>query len=798
MPRLFSHRKLNKMSNKHIDWDEEFDFETKPSENKNMLRFVQQLLSNWYWFVICGLVGLSIAYMYLRYSIPQYKIHAKLLVSDDKKGGGMLSSSALGDLSSLMGAKNSVDNEVEVLKTGDLMRQMVLQEKAYIQYYKIGRIHNVPMVESPFTAVLLSKVDSVVEPVSFDIQVLQPNILQLSNNDTTFQVRLGQAFSFSPTNRLQIIANGMYPNTKSDEFGFVLRPIRDAVEDYGKALTVDVTNKNVSTIDMTLEHALPKSGEQELTTLINKYVELNLHDKNVIADSTLSFINTRLKKITEELSGVEDRISGYKKRNQLADISEQGKVLIESSADYTKKLAEVEMQLAAVDAVASYLKDARHPRVVPSSVFPQDIGFNALVQRYNELVLQRERLLLANTEDNPLVQNINTQIAGVRQDMISNVNSMRRQLELAKQGQQSLSNSVNSQINQVPTIERGYIDLSRLQQIKQAQYIFLQEKWEETAIGRTANVSNSKVIDSPKAEKKPFSPKNKMVYILGLLLGLALPLILLYLRNLFNVRIQGIDDIESLSRLPILGMIAHSDDKQQVVVTKTSRSPIAEQFRAMRTNLEFALKGGKRILFTSSMSGEGKSFVALNLAVTLALLDKKVLLMELDLRKPSVTSKLGLVAGKGFSHYIVRPDMRIDDIVMASGSHENVHLIQAGAIPPNPTELLIHPRAQQLMDELSQRYDYILMDAPPVGVVTDAQLLSRYADCCLYLVRQGFTYKEQLRIPNELVSTSKIEQVQLIVNDIKATGGYYNYGYGYGDYGQEGKKRVWWKFWKRK
>src|SRR5690606_6175464 len=294
----------------------------------------------------------------------------------------------------------------------------------------------------------------------------------------------------------------------------------------------------------------------------------------------------------------------------------------------------------------------------------------------------------------------------VREDMIANVASTKRQLELARQSQQQLANNVTSQITQVSTIERGYIDLARLQQIKQAQYIFLQEKWEETAIGRTANVSNSKVIDTPKAAKEPISPKRKMIYALGLVLGMVFPLIIIYLRDLLNVRIQSIEDIESRNSLPTLGMIAHSDEKEQVVVSKTSRSPIAEQFRAMRTNLEFALNGGKRILFTSSMSGEGKSYVALNLAVSLAILDKKVLLMELDLRKPSVTAKLGLPAGKGFSHYIVRSEMQVEEILMPSGVHENVDLVQAGAIPPNPAELLIHPRAAELMAMLAERYDY--------------------------------------------------------------------------------------------
>src|SRR5690606_8224629 len=446
-----------------------------------------------------------------------------------------------------------------------------------------------------------------------------------------------------------------------------IAPLRAVTASFSSGLSVEVTNKNVSTIDLTLEHTSPRRGEQLLKTFISKYVELNLHDKNVIADSTLSFINARLSKITQELAGVEDRISGYKKSAELADISEQSRILLRNSADFTRNLAEVETQLAALDVISAYLKDNNNPRVVPSAVIPQDIAFNTLINRYNELVLQRGRLLLANTEDNPLVQNLNGQIANVRQDMIATVASSRVQLELPKQSQQGLADQVTSQISRVHTIERAYIDLARLQQIKQAQYIFLQEKWEETAIGRTANVSNSKIIDSPKAEAYPFSPKRKMMYVVGIVLGLGFPFCLIYLKDLLNVRVQSVEDINRKNKLPMLGAIARSEDKAQVVVSRPSRSPIAEQFRAMRTNLEFALNGGKRILFTSSMSGEGKSYVALNLAVSLALLDKKVLLMELDLRKPSVTAKLGLPAGKGFSHYIVREEMQVEEIIMPSG-----------------------------------------------------------------------------------------------------------------------------------
>lgn len=783
------------MGNRNTEWDDEFV--EKKTDNKDLLRFIGRILSNWYWFVLCGFIGLVLSFLYVRYTIPTYRVNAKLLVSDDKKGG-LMGMSALADLSGMMGVKSSVDNEVEILKTADLMSEMVRAEEAYINYYKVGNVHDIPVLNAPFYIKVLSNSDSIAGQGRFDVKSVQNNRFQLSNADTTFQVTSGEAFYLPNIGKLSLIASTLEENSKKESFGFNISPVNKIVAGFMEALTVEVTNKNVSTIDLTFLHVLPKRGELLLGSLIDRYVDRNLHDKNVVMDSTLSFINQRLRKITDELAGVEDRISGYKQATKLADISEQSKILLQSSDAYIKGLAEVETQLAMLDAVSNYLKDGKNPRVVPSAVIPQDVSFNALVTRYNDLVLQRERLLMGNTEENPLVQNATAQIAGLREDMVNNVAGTRRQLELTKNNQNKLANRVNSQIQQVPTIERGYIDLARLQQIKQAQYVFLQEKWEENAIARTANVSNSKLIDSPKTEEKPVAPKKKMILAFGLILGLAIPFAIIYLRDLLNVKVENLTDVKNASNLPVLGMISHSDVNEQVVVTKTSRSAIAEQFRAMRTNLEFALNGGKTILFTSSMSGEGKSYVALNLAVSLALLDKKVLIMELDLRKPSITAKLGLAQGKGFSHYIVRPEMPVQDIIIPSGVHEHVHLVQAGAIPPNPAELLVSERANSLMKELKESYDYIIIDAPPVGLVTDAQLLSRYADACLYLVRQGFTYKEQLHIPTDLVAHNKINNIQLVINDVVAKGGYYGnygygYGYGYGDYENKEAKVSWFK-----
>lgn len=783
---------------KNIDWEDELTFEEPKADNKDLLLFIGRIISNWYWFALCALLCLLLSLLYLRYTSPAYMIKAKLLVSDDKKGG-MMEPSALLDIGSLMGVKNSVDNEVEVLRTEDLMREVVLAERAHIAYFHAGQLHNVPAMAAPFTVTLISSPDSIRDGLVLKVRHLPTGGLELSNKDTLFKTTYGQAVLLP-----RIGTVSLHPNpsiqTADGDYGFSIVPIRAAVTMLSEAFSVEVTNKNVSTIDLSLVHPLPKRGEQYLQTLIKKYVELNLHDKNAVADSTLSFISDRLRVVTAELAGVENRISGYKKNTKLADISEQSKIMLQTSSSYSKSLAETETQLAVLDAMASYLNEAKSPRVVPSSIIPQDITFNTLIPRYNELVMQRDRLLLGNTEHNPIVKNVDAQLSSLRADMIINVKNTRQQLDLSLQKQQQMNSELSGQLARVPTIERGYIDLARMQQIKQAQYLFLQQKWDETAIGRTANVANSKVIDSPKADELPIAPKKKLIYVLGLFVGLLIPLVIFYLKDMLNVRVRSVEDITAKTGLPILGGIAHSEEQEQVVVTKSSRSPITEQFRAMRTNLEFILQGGKTILFTSSMSGEGKSYVALNLAVTLALLNKRVVLLEMDLRKPSITSKLGLKSNKGFSHFMVRPEMEVDEIISPSGGHELVDLIQAGVIPPNPAELLVLPRMQLLMDTLKERYDYILMDAPPVGLVTDAQLLNRYADLCLYIVRQDFTLKEQLFIPTDLDRKGKIKPIQLVVNDMKARGTYdrgYGYGYGYGDYGQE-QKSAKWKFWKKK
>jgi capsular exopolysaccharide synthesis family protein len=404
--------------------------------------------------------------------------------------------------------------------------------------------------------------------------------------------------------------------------------------------------------------------------------------------------------------------------------------------------------------------------------------------------MEKEKKSLSQTEDNPYMQNLNAQIAGARADMLSSLRSLRKTLLISRSRLQSHSSMIAGQVKNVPAVERTYLDLTRQQQIKQELYVFLLKKREETAISKTSNISNCRIIEPP-VSFGPISPIRVNVLGYSFLLGLFLPVGLILLTDKLNTRITSKDQIATFTEVPIIGEIGHNDrSNQTIVVDQESRSPISEQFRTLRTNLSFFLKSEeKTILLTSSMSGEGKSFISLNLATVLAISGKKVVVIEMDLRKPNLTNKLNLSRDFGFTNYIVNKDLQPENIIMPTGTHPNLCIISSGQIPPNPAEMIMNDRTESLLRELKERFDYIILDAPPVGLVTDAQLLSKYADLNLYVVRQACTYKDQLNIPQEIYTSQKMKNIAILVNDIKYTQAYgYGYGYGYG-YEEKNTKR---------
>lgn len=764
-------------------------------------RIFRQYLSYWPWLLVSVIACLILSFFYLQFTTPVYNITSRVMVNDDKKGS-MGSSDILGDLGGLMGAKNSVDNEVELLKTRDLAEKVVRDMNLNISYYTKDNFKKTKIYHAPFTVSLLKEADTI-EKTTFLITPLENNTALLKSDIIERIVKYDKPIQVPQIGVIQIHNNELKSPSDVD-YGFTISSIDESVVDLMQNLTIAATNKMVTVIDITLSHQIPKMGTDILKKLIEKYVQGNIEDKNLIADSTIKFIQNRLLYIGGELGDLEGNIQGFKEKNNLADMTEQSKLLVQNTSQYVDDLAKIETQINILSGLQKYLKDeGKDKRVLPSSILPTDIVFNGLIDRYNGLLLQRDRQLLSVTETNPVILNLDEQINNLRIDMLSNIENSMRSLTISKKGLSEQIRGVDNTMQKVPKLERNYLDLARQQQIKQQLYLFLMQKSEETAISKTSNISNSKTIDSPKADLKPFKPKVLLILLAGCMIGLILPLSIIYFKDIINNKIVSKGDIAIITTVPVIGEISSNRDRDALVVSSDSRSAIAEQFRALRTSLSFYLKSEKQkvILVTSSMSGEGKSFVSINLGQIFAMTGKKVLLIEMDLRKPGLSNKLELENSYGFTNYILDPNIKSKDIIKPLNINNNLFLMSSGPIPPNPSEILLDSRTSDLINELRDKFDYIIIDAPPIGLVTDAQLIESFSDICLYIVRQKYTLKDQINIVKDLHNKGRMKQLAIVVNDIQEVGNYgygYGYGQGYGNYGTIDEKRsIFNKFFKK-
>lgn len=739
-------------------------------------KYLAKVKQNWFWLLLSLVFFVLIAYLYVRYATPIYSTTASVLIKEDESasGEGSLLKAFGGD----MAPASSTETEAEIFKTQMLMEQVVKSLNANIIYTAKGKVKDVELADAPFKLRLLGNPGAKVSG-SFDVEV-KGTQYKLSGPGTNKIVNLYEAFNVKGLGNVQL-ERGELPADPGKIYSVNVLPVKAVVGAYLKNLQVAIPNKQVNIINLSFSSPIPARSEVILNTLIDAYIKTNIVDKNTIADSTISFINDRLTLVSSELGRVEGNVESFKKENKVTDIAAQAAQLISSSSESVNELAKVQTQLSVITSLEKYLTDeGNSERVMPSGVFLEDPNFSALMERYNTIILEKERSKLSQTEGNPYVQNLNTQIAGVRGDMIRSIGSLKKSLTISRNSLQSRTNNIDNQAGRVPTIQRKYLDLDRQQQIKQELYVFLLQKKEETAISKTSNISNCKVIEKP-ISNGPISPNRNSIIGYGVFVGLFLPLGIIYLLDVLDTTVKSKEDILASTHVPIIAEIGASASEETIVVSNNSRTAISEQFRNLRTSLSFFQKEGeKKILMTSSMGGEGKSFCSINLAATIALTGKKVVVMEMDLRKPNLSNKFNLTNRVGYTNFITSSTVQVSDIVVPSGLQDNLFVIGSGPIPPNPAELLIHERIHVLMAALERDFDYIIIDAPPVGLVTDAQLLSAHADLTLYVVRENYTHKEQLEIPEDIFRTKKIERMAIILNGASINKSY-GYGYGYGN-----------------
>jgi capsular exopolysaccharide synthesis family protein len=755
-------------------------------------KVLNRLLILWPWLIISVAGCVIFSYLYLRTQTPEYRIHASILVKGDKNGSDGGDMSVLQDFGLVLG-KSNVDNEVEIFKSYTLMKSVVENQQLFIRYYVPGKLKESEIfLKRPIT---LRYIDSYSDTsknygkYKIVYNQKQGATCTLFTNDKSYKVELGDTLAL-PNGRIVITASDGFNNwAPGQQLTIIAVPVDNAVREYMGRLNVAIPNKQVSIINLMLNDAVPRKGEIVLDALISTYLQASLNDRNQIADSTIRFIDERLRLVFGELSGIEREIEGFKTTNKLADISEQARLLLENKSEYSKQLTTQEVQLSVVEALEIFLKDNQNEtRVVPSSLVMQDPSFVALIQRYNEVQLLRDRMLMSRNAQHLSVITVDEQLKNIRADLFSSISSIKRGIKVGVTELQKRTTGFESQISKIPAKERIWLDYSRQQAIKQELYLFLLKKREETAISKSSTLANARVIDFSKADASPFKPQGKNFLVIGFIIGLIIPFGIYFIKELLNNKVNSLENIASATSTPILAEIGHNSENSDVAVTFNSRSLISEQFRSLRTNINFLLANEKDkvILFTSSMGGEGKSFLSINLASAFALAGKKVIVLELDLRKPKISESLKL-RKQGITNFLIERDDNWKKWIQSFGEEKSFDVLSSGPLPPNPAELLMLPKLASLIEGLKEEYDYIIMDSAPVGLVTDAQILSSQADLTLYVVRHGLTFKQQIKLIDMLYRKKSLPRLNIVVNDviIKKVGyGYDGYGYGYGVYGE--------------
>ncbi len=766
-------------------------------------KVISNLLSNWYYFAIGLLVTLSLAFLYILFANPVYEVNAGIMVEDQKgtNSGTTLpqSNSMFNDLGGAFSMTSTVENEEQILQSRSLMYRVVRDLQLNISYFDKQSFGMKETYENtPYNLHLISIPDSL---ITFTLRWKQvtPTTFELydANNKKVVTAKYGAPVKYN--NCVFTVNRNQYVNVDKnddDHFYFQLSSYDMATTKYQKSLVITVPSDKANAIDISISTNVPSKGEFVMNYFIQRYLRSSLEQRNQIADSTLSFISTRLGIVANELGNVENQVALYKGTNKIISPDVQAQLMASTYNESYKLGSQIDLQLDVINNLKQYIGDeSNNKRIVPSNLVTSDPTFSQLVGKYNTLMVERDRISLNYPDTNPLLQNLDMQLSNLRKDMVNNLASTQSNLASTKSHLQTTDRSLNSRIFTAPSIDKGFLELSREQKIKEALYLFLVQRREEVAIARSSNVAKATVIDDPKALSEPTSPNKPIIYIVAFILGLFIPSITLYTRSILNTRVLSREDIHKRTNVAVLAELGHKVTPDILVTHNTSRSQLAEQFRTLRANLQFIMKGRSQnvIMITSSMAGEGKTFVSLNLANVLALTQKRVLLVDMDLRKPKILKSLNLPAADGITNYL-NSDISVENIILESGLHPNLFVVGTGPSIPNPSELLLNPRMEEFFAYAKSHFDYIVVDTAPVGVISDAQILSVYANVSLYVVRQKKTLKDQLYIIEDMHETKKIDNLYILLNDVKSQSRYgYGSGVGYangnGYYEKQGKSK---------
>ena len=755
----------------------------------------------WPWFVIGIVSFLVIALLYLHYTRPVYNTTASIIIKDDEGKGPSSEMAAFADLGLLSGmGTSSIENEIGILHSRRLMTSVVKALNINVQYFDKSMIPEVELYHnSPFLVQVLKMEESrlkkrLKEEGEVAVEILQENGDKLKINagaEGSKSVVIGQPVDLGFAD-VVIERNPDYQAEEALDAILVKFNTVDAVAGhYKNQVQVNLADKNSSLLEISLQDPVQQKAQDIIDQLILEYNREAIEDKNLVARNTAGFIDDRLQIINGELDSVEVGKEEFKEANRLTDIQAESELIIENASEYNKRQQEVGTQLELAGAMIDYLNSSSKSDLLPANLGIEEEGVNKRIQEYNDMVLERNRILDGSTEKNPVVIRLNNQLEQIKSNVLRSLERMKANLQITREDLDRHTAAIGSRITSVPSTERKYRGIERQQNIKESLYLFLLQKREENSLSLAVTAPKAKIVDRAYTAGEPVSPKPKIILLAALILGLLIPFMIIYLRNLLNNKITGREDIEAITKeIPIVGEVPNISRKQNDLVEKNDRSVLGESFRILHTNLQYLLINaanvdrGNRILVTSTVKGEGKTFVAFNLALTLANTGKKVLLVGADLRNPQLQRyESGARELLGVSDYLVNADLNLSKLIKPSTYHSDLQLLASGSIPPNPSELWRSERTALLFEELSAIYDYVIVDTAPSMLVTDTFLINKYADLTLYVSRAGYTEKKLLNFAVDSKNDGKLHDVSFVLNDVKlANFGYGNkYGYSYGE-----------------
>jgi len=770
-------------------------------EKINYQELLFRYIIHWPWFVASVLVCLIGAWVYLHFQTPVYQVSASIMIKDDKKGGnsGSADLENLG-LGGVITSAQSIDNEIEVLRSKTILKEVVNSLELYITYYDEDEFPKREMYKTSPVVVNLTaqEADKLPSAALIDMQLSSDGGLDvnLKVGLNEYNKRFDKLPAVFPTNvgtfgftLRDSLLNGQVEGRKDVRHisAVVSQPFGMA-KGYQWALTIAPTSKATSVATVSLVNTNIQRGQDFINKLMEMYNRNTNNDKNEVAEKTREFINERIKIIDEELGNTEEKLETFKRNAGLTDISSDAQLAVSGNAEYEKKRVENGTQINLVRDLAKYINNPSNEyEVLPSNIGLTDNGLTTQLERYNELVIERKRLLRTSTENNPMIINLDMSIRAMKANVKTAIDGTLQGLLIVKADLDREASRFSRRISDAPGQERQYVSIARQQEIKAGLYLMLLQKREENAITLAATANNAKIIDEPVAEGGPVSPKPKMIYMIALVLGVGLPVGIIFLIGLTKYKIEGRGDVEKLTRLPIVGDVPLTAEKTgSIAVFENQNNLMSETFRNVRTNLQFMLKNDQKvILVTSTVSGEGKSFISANLAISLSLLGKKVVIVGLDIRKPGLNKVFNISRKEqGITQYLSNPEKNLMDFVQPSDVSKSLYILPGGTVPPNPTELLARDGLDKAIETLKKNFDYVILDTAPVGMVTDTLLIGRVADLSVYVCRADYTRKAEFTLVNELAENNKLPNLCTVINGLDLQKKKYGYYYGYGKYGK--------------